>query len=1789
MSAPKEQPPENTLFIVGIGASAGGLDALSKLVATLPDDHRLAVIVAQHVSPDHKSKMVELLTRHATWPVMTAENEVVVQSQHVYITPPDCEITIVQGKIVIKKQHRTVHAVPSVDGFFTSLAEDQKKRAIGIILSGTGQDGTKGIAAIQLHEGYVLVQSPEEAQHQGMPDAAIQSGHVNSVLPVSEMGAQMVEYLDNQGSPTNKKTPGTSLQRIFGLMTRKTGTDFSQYKSSTIGRRIQKRLEALDVDTIDNYYQYIQHNPDEVDILFQTVLIGVTEFFRDKPTYDRLREYIKKIIAQKQPGEAIRVWSVGCATGEEPYSIAILLAEELGEHRHKHTVQIFATDIDENALATGRRGFYPDDRTENLSEQQLATFFNRGNDGYEVKKSLRQWLLFSKHDISRDPPFVRLDLVSCRNMLIYFDNELQRKVMPVFHYALNPEGYLLLGKSENVAQLSDLFTKEISKYKLFKKKTDVELNTLRYTNFPPSKLEQTKDVPIQPEVSIKEAAEQTLLRTYEHPFVVVNDALEVVHVRGKLQPYTDLSEGSLNANILKIVCRELHLELRTTFAKAKREGQPQRSNILRFQSFDQERLVRITVKPFLYQRNDSDYYLVVFEGVEPLEQYPFLAHELDLDRDEDRAAIRVMELEHELAATKEHLQTFTEELETSNEELQSMNEELQSSNEELKSSNEELETSNEELQSSNEELQTANAELAISNENLIEKETELVSISESLAVNRDRFRLALDNSPIILFYQDTDLRYTWQYNNHPGFKIDDVIGKSDYELLGKEYEELIALKVKALTTAENVHTIVTIHGVTYDITIKPMRQKEQIVGIKGVAIDVSEQIAAQRTIEENQAIIRSIIDSSEENILAVDEDYRVIVANPAQQEEFHRLFDKELNTGDNILELLRDYPDSQASTHEMFDQALKGKNTKVERYESTRIDEMGNQRYYDIDIVPIRKTTGEVLGGALMSREVTGRVIAERHIESVIERNANLVGDSFFKNLTEQITTLYGVKYVYIGLLDLNKNEVQTKALRISGKLTKNFTYGLQGVPCLTVANNEEARYIEQVSQQFPDDPKLQRWNAESYLGIPIASPLNGEPLAILVMIDEKPLRVIPDSDYVLKIFTLRAGAELERLRAEKQVREKEEQIRNITENVTDVIYEFVTPAEGKPYFRFISRAITDIYELSPKEVLNNSDRMYDVIHPDDQHLFLGIRDQLAGGAQKKATWEGRIIGARSKKVKWVIATAKTEEQANGDLVWYGTISDITLLKDVQLRLREAKEQAEEAAQVKEDFLATMSHEIRTPLNAIVGLSGLLLDQNPQPQQLENLRSLRFSSENLMNLINDILDFSKIEAGKVEAESVPFSLSELLNSLRQAHRLQATKNHNRLIIHRDAEVPEFVTGDQVKLGQVLNNLLSNALKFTEDGQVTLTVTHEQTKDNDVTVHFSVKDTGIGIPPDKLSTIFDKFTQADNSTRRHYGGTGLGLTITSMLLELMHSRIQVESQPGQGSTFRFSLPLAPADEASVAALQRDIPPLNDNRLSAVRLLIVEDVDVNRMILRQYLQNWGNASTDEAVNGKEAVRKVTENEYDLILMDVRMPVMDGYEATQIIRSMPNKKGKVPIIALTADTSDKLKENGTTYFTDVITKPFDPQELNAKIAQHTAATQTATSMNPSEVASKEVTPSLMNFARAEKPFSTSDQLHNFYQIIHRTFLEHRTNYTQAMNQHDAEQLDNLIHKLKLTLAMFEMDTLDRQLKQDAKLLTTSGMRTIHSATQRTLGLFDDIIRQVEERQQTLGIADS
>jgi len=722
---------KKAFYVAGVGSSAGGLEALQDLLSHLPKTlNNVAFIIAQHLSPTHKSMLVQLLSRETKLSVTEAKNGDSIEPNNVYITPPDNEISVTGGKMWLQRPKGGVGPKPSVDVLFQSLADDLGENVIGIILSGTGTDGAIGVRHIKATGGLVIVQEPQTAKYNGMPLASIETGLVDMVLSPDKMGEELLDIAQNE-SYTRKikisdiENNANSQQAIFKLLSKRTGTNFSNYKSSTIGRRLEKRLSTLKITSLEDYLTYIEKNPQELDSLFNMILIGVTSFFRDSAAFIEFEKVILKILNSKPEGEPIRIWAPGCATGEEAYSIAILLAKNLKEKVSDFNIQIFATDIDEKAIAIARKGIYSSDSLSEVSEDLVNQFFIKKGNQYELLKSIRSMVLFSKHDLTSNPPFLKLDLLCCRNLLIYFGPELQKQIIPLFHYALKPNGYLFLGKSETVGQYTDLFSTEDAKSKIFQRKRGGKLHAVQFNGFrPESKVYASPVIPRQKgELSLVEIIKETIFNTFEYPYIIVNDALDIQEISGDVGLYISISEGAMNANIFKLIHKDLLIEIRSILTKAIRDRIQQRTGVLKFAFYGNQHFVRIKVKPLLFSESTKDLFLVIFEK-QDMEDFTPVISISDKISDENP---RILELEHELQATREHLQTYIEELETSNEELQSLNEEMQSTNEELQSSNEELETSNEELQSTNEEIQIAYAELKAANDELEEKDKLLMN------------------------------------------------------------------------------------------------------------------------------------------------------------------------------------------------------------------------------------------------------------------------------------------------------------------------------------------------------------------------------------------------------------------------------------------------------------------------------------------------------------------------------------------------------------------------------------------------------------------------------------------------------------------------------------------------------------------------------------------------------------------------------------------------------------------------------------------------------------------------------------------------------------------------------------------------------------------------------------------------------------------------------------------------------------------------------------------------------
>ncbi|MHA7056984.1 CheR family methyltransferase [Aquimarina sp. M1] len=735
------------MYIVGVGASAGGLDALSKFLNQFNGTKtEISVVIVMHLSPDYKSELAAILNKRCKWPVLTAENNMQIKPFQVYVTPPNHHIHIESETLVLESLSRDYTSSPSIDNFFISLSKEKQKYAIGIILSGFGSDGSQGIQSIKKHLGFTIAQLPETCEHKNMPTAAIETGKVDAALPPEQMFDEIIQFINNSKAIASSENKKSAVDAIFDLLEKRSGTDFSMYKPTTIMRRINHRIKTLQLSTILEFYELIKENPRELDILFDTVLIGVTEFFRDSEAFDSLRKQLENMLQNKEYGDSIRVWSVGCATGEEPYSIAILLHELLRQEVGHYHIQIFASDIDERAINYGRKAIYNKESLINLPKEWIDKYFDKRDElHYELNKEIKQHLLFTRHDITNDPPFVKLDLIVCRNLLIYFNNNLQKQSFQIFHYSLRPKGLLFLGKSESVSVAADLFTK-VNKNKIYRK-ADASLGyQLKFSRFRNRNQNTQGDEHNNntQDMSIVDIAKETLYYKFEHPFVVIDEQSEIKEVHGSLRLYLEISQGAMNVNLHKMVNPELQTVIKALHSQVKKTGISHTSHLVKFKLYEQEHYVRVKIIPLVYRISEVQFYMVIFEKIEPSERHLELHKKLETI---DFENLRINELEDELSSTKEHLQVFTEELEATNEELQTINEELQSANEELKSSNEELETSNEELQSANEELNTANNELRLTNELMIEKEEELKAEKNISEKNELIYRTIAENIP----------------------------------------------------------------------------------------------------------------------------------------------------------------------------------------------------------------------------------------------------------------------------------------------------------------------------------------------------------------------------------------------------------------------------------------------------------------------------------------------------------------------------------------------------------------------------------------------------------------------------------------------------------------------------------------------------------------------------------------------------------------------------------------------------------------------------------------------------------------------------------------------------------------------------------------------------------------------------------------------------------------------------------------------------------------------------------
>jgi two-component system CheB/CheR fusion protein len=880
-------------YIVGIGASAGGLEALGQFFAHMSPNAGLAFVVVSHLDPTQKGMMPELLQRFTKMKVYQAADGLKVAPNCVYVIPPNKDLSMLHGTLQLLEPTASRGLRLPIDFFFKHLAEDRKEKSVAIILSGMGSDGTLGVSAIKEKLGMVMVQDIRSAKSDGMPRSAIGTGLVDYVAPAEELPAKLMDYVKHATMAATapakadimvEKTGGM-LQKIFVLLRAQTGHDFSFYKKSTIYRRVERRMTVHQIAEMSLYVRYLQENPQEIDLLFRELLIGVTSFFRDPESFEALEKGVEAYILEgKKQGNMLRIWVPGCSTGEEAYSIAIILMECLEGlgRKGRFKIQIFATDIHKEGIEKARQGVYLPNIAAQVSPERLDRFFTREESGgYRIKKEIREMVVFAPQNVIMDPPFTKLDILSCRNLLIYLTPELQKKLLPLFHYCLKPGGILFLGPAETIGSFTDLFSVSDSKWKTFRRK-ESDSALINLTDFP-SDLSFTDADRITAPLEFQKDAARTvpdlvqniILDNFAPSAVLINDKGDIVYVHGRTGKYLELAGGKVNMNIYALAREGLRQNLGSAIRRALTQDADVTLKDLRVRTNGDDQVVNLTVKPLREPDAMRGLLLIVFDKAPtPFRGKSSRGKKIGPAGDE----LHLVEAcETELQETRELLQSTIEEMTTSQEELKSANEELQSTNEELQSSNEELTTSKEEMQSLNEELMTVNAELQHKIDELSRSSNDMKNLLNSTNIAT----LFLDNHLKVKRFTSPAADIIKLIPTDAGRPVSDIASSLKGVNLTKEVMNVLHTLV--FKEAE----VQTTDGRSYFMRVSPYRTIDNVIdGAVVTFTDITGFKEMERSLRESRDLIqraqkyaKGIVATVREPLLVLDAQLKVLSAN----------------------------------------------------------------------------------------------------------------------------------------------------------------------------------------------------------------------------------------------------------------------------------------------------------------------------------------------------------------------------------------------------------------------------------------------------------------------------------------------------------------------------------------------------------------------------------------------------------------------------------------------------------------------------------------------------------------------------------------------------------------------------------------------------------------------------------------------------------------------------------------------------------------------------------------------
>jgi two-component system CheB/CheR fusion protein len=1485
------------LPVVGLGASAGGLKSIEAFFKNLTANNGLAYVIVVHLDPTQESHLVEIVAKYTALPVHFVDHEMELQKDHVYVLAPGKALSLAGNRLLPRVIEQLGKPTSVIDVFFQSLADQKQEAAIGVVMSGVGDDGTKGIERIYAAGGVCLAESPDLATHPEMPQAAIASGCVDLVASAK----QLAEYLANvsgaitENAARHLPLPSQdSLDKIFAVLAQRCQIDFSQYKETTLLRRLHRRILITRQPSVESYITFLGEHREEVDALCDDFLIKVTEFFRDADKFELLaRHILPKIIENHAPEQPLRIWVAGCSSGEEAYSLGICLIEYLEKIKKNLKIQIFGTDVSQKAIDKARQAFYDRDIQDQFSKARLRRFFSEKPDGFVVNQDLRDICVFAVHNLCQDPPFSQIDLISCRNFLIYLKPQMQKQLISSLHYALKPNGFLWLGSSEAMESLNGIFEPVDRNVKVYRKIGTS--NRLHYSGFNlslPSYSSPESGTKVQAVVpdenKIKGQAEKLILTTLGPAGWVITQDDQIVHILGDTSPYIAPSVGMPSFNLYKVLRRELHAPVRLCLSEVKKNRKRTARDRIKVDSNNHTQVVRLQIDPLGTEKDEEPYFLITIKDLDW--QIPKPADLDDMSpQSDDIVTLRTenSQLREELNELQTHIHEAMEQQETLNNELKASNEELLSSNEELRSTNEELQTTQEELQSTNEELGVLNDELRSRNEDLCLLSDDLENFVKSIQI------------PVIMVDKEHRIR-------------------------------------RFTPSAKDLFNLIETDTARPISDLKPNFDLPELTQLVSAVIDKLQMV--QQDIQDH--------------------------------------------TGEWYMMQVRPYVNSDLK----IDGAVLSFIDITERKKMELVDKRSNALFQQI-VAAVRDPL-LILDGDLIIREVN-----ERFLNYFRIRRSDAIG----RSLLELGDRQWDLAHLKAGLESMISQD----------KTLESF----------------EVDYVAAGGE---------RWNLR----------LSASQLT----------KIAKDESLILLCFEDMSSE----VAIRRQADELERRSRAVFDEAPIAIGIF---CEDLKFIQVNSR-LCELIGLSEKSLLDLT--CLDIIEEQNRDLCRQQSSRVFDGEIRKWAQDLHLVKSDGERVRVKGTLCAIDKDGEGRTLGVGFFESVAESTVAAPLPQPEAIQNEEVLQAKTDFLATMSHEIRTPLTSILGYAELLADPRRDISQLhEFAQRIRNHSKFLRNLVEEILDLSKIEAGRLAVHKKIIDLNELLGEVVDGIKALLDQKPIQFDLASDAEVPEFIYSDPTRLKQILINIIGNAIKFTDQGDVRVVISLLPT----IEVHaqpllsFSVKDTGVGIPADKQQHLFQPFTQVDSSTTRQYGGAGIGLVLSKRIANILGGDIQlVSSSPGRGSEFQVTIdPGVDADTARMTRLtlaglhkhNRHARRSLTQMLIGFKILVAEDNEEMQLLIQHFLQEIGGAQVELVDNGKKALAKVKADDYDIILVDVMMPVMDGYEA---VTKMREHGVDVPIIALSARTMHSEIKKGMAAGCDgYLTKPIAVNELIQAVRQY------------------------------------------------------------------------------------------------------------------------------------------